>query len=102
MLALLLQEAGELHDCFGCTGHRPGPWLLASVSAILKANTTLGQLLLAPAVQTGRATEEVCILAEEGMGWAAEKQGTSSPPQANTPPSSSAEERTPGPQVLVA
>ena len=69
---------------------------------ILKASTTLGQLLLAPAVQRGHAVEEVCVLAEEGMGWAAERQGTSSPPQANTPPSSSAEERTTGPQALTA
>lgn len=67
-LALLLQKGEERHDCFGCAGHRPGPWLLASFGAILKANATLGQLLLAPAVQTGRAIEEVCVLAEEGMG----------------------------------
>lgn len=75
VLALLLQKGGELGDCFGCAGHGPGLWPLASISAILKVSTTLGQLLLAPAVQTGRAIEEVCVLAEERMGWAAEKQG---------------------------
>ena len=79
-LALLLQKGWELRDCFGCAEHRPGPWLLDSVSVILTANTTLGQLLLAPAAQTGRAIEEICVLPGEGMGWAAEKQGTSLPP----------------------
>lgn len=39
VLALLLQKGGELRDCFGCTGHRPGRWLLASVGIILKAST---------------------------------------------------------------
>lgn len=70
-LALLLQKGGELRNCFGCAGHRPGPWLLASVRVILNVNTTLGQLLLAPAVRTascwGSAIEKVCVLTEEGM-----------------------------------
>lgn len=70
---------GEKHYCcirkkmaerrgnsFRCAGHRPGPWNLAGISVILKVNTTLGQLILPPAVQvipSGRA------VSQQRKGW---------------------------------
>lgn len=63
-------------SCFGCAGHRPGPWNLAGVSVILKVNTTLGQLLLAPAVQV---TQTRRALSWQRKGWAGQQRSREPP-----------------------
>lgn len=87
--ALLLYHKGNGRkegNLFSCAGHRSGPWNLANVGVILKVNTTLGQLLLAPAVQVMHSRRAVSW---QRMGRAGQQRSRGSPPHprlAHLPP----------------